>query len=57
MKDVPKRLYEISGRSTVDPPYENITLEFPLQMSTLGRTVSIRDVMDITGYPLCYEYI
>ncbi|TFK33798.1 hypothetical protein BDQ12DRAFT_637106 [Crucibulum laeve] len=51
------RLYQVSGRSTVPPPWVNITLDFPLDMGTLGETVPIRDAMDIRQAPLCYIYV
>ncbi|KAG2011696.1 tyrosinase central domain-containing protein [Coprinopsis cinerea AmutBmut pab1-1] len=52
-----KRLYEISGRAITNPPFTNITLDFPLQFDTLvPRPVPVRDVMDIHSEPLCYTY-
>ena len=53
----PERLYEISGRSTIDPPFVNVTLDYPLDMGTLGTTLPIRDVMDIWAAPNCYTYV
>lgn len=54
---LPSRLYEISGRSTPDPPYENITLNFQLEMGNQARSVPIRDVMDIHDDSNCYTYV
>ncbi|KAF9558276.1 tyrosinase [Agrocybe pediades] len=53
----PSRLYEISGYTTSTPPFTNLTLEYPLQMGTIGNTVPIRDVMDIHSEPNCYTYV
>ncbi|PPQ71453.1 hypothetical protein CVT24_011965 [Panaeolus cyanescens] len=52
----PGRMQEISGRSTVDPPHENVTLDYPLNMGPLGPTIPIRDIMDTTASPWCYDY-
>ena len=38
---LPSRLYEISGRSTPDPPYQNVTLDFDLEMGNLAPNVTI----------------
>lgn len=57
MMDSPKRFFEISGRSTVDPPFVNVTLDFPLDMGLLAPPLPIRDVMDIRGDDLCVNYI
>jgi len=57
MIDASKRLHEISGRSNVHPPYKNVTLDFMLKSSTLAPTVLIRDVMNILGPVLCYDYV
>lgn len=46
----------MSGRSTVDPPYVNITLDFELNMMMLAPTVTIREVMDTRNKPQCYIY-
>jgi tyrosinase len=54
---LPHRLYEISGRSTTQPPFHNVTLDYPLLMGTLGPNVPIRDVMDIWTTPNCYTYV
>ncbi|PPQ71451.1 hypothetical protein CVT24_011963 [Panaeolus cyanescens] len=45
------RLLEITGRSTRYPPYVNITLDYPLVMGTLGNTIPIRDIMDVSAVP------
>ncbi|KAJ7322965.1 tyrosinase, partial [Mycena albidolilacea] len=55
--DLPHRLFDVSGRSSVDPPFVNITLAFQLKMRNLAPLVSIRDMMDPTSEPLCYRYI
>lgn len=39
----------------MDPPYKNVTLDFPLEMANLAPRLPIRDVMHITG-GLCYDY-
>lgn len=54
-KNPAKRLKEISGRSTVAPPYKNVTLEFPLKMGSLAPLLTIGDVMDTRD--LCYTYL
>jgi len=53
----PSRLYEISGYTTSTPPFTNVTLDYPLQMGTIGNTVPIRTVMDIHSEPNCYTYV
>lgn len=54
---LPSRLYEISGRSTPNPPYQNVTLDSDLEMGNLAPTVTIRNVMDIHGESNCYTYV
>ncbi|KAJ7089203.1 tyrosinase [Mycena belliarum] len=56
-KDLPARLHDVSGRSSVDPPFVNITLGFELKMSNLAPLVPIRDIMDPRRPPLCYTYV
>jgi len=53
----PQRMYEMTGRSTVYPPFSNVTLESPLYMPNLGPTVKIGDIMDIRSAPSCYTYV
>lgn len=51
------RLYEISGRSTITPPFQDVTLAFGLEMGELGPTIPIQDVMNIHQKPSCYAYV
>ena len=53
----PERLYEISGPESITPPYGNVTLDYLLQMSSVGPTIPLRDVMDIRKEPSCYTYV
>ncbi|KAF7338726.1 Tyrosinase central domain-containing protein [Mycena sanguinolenta] len=55
--DLPHRLFDVSGRSSVDPPFVNITLAFELKMLNLAPLVPIRDIMDPRSEPLCYRYV
>ncbi|KAJ7098253.1 tyrosinase [Mycena epipterygia] len=55
--DLPNRLFDVSGRSSVDPPFVNITLGFELKMLNLAPLVPIRDIMDPRTQPLCYAYV
>lgn len=55
--DLETRLYAISGRSSVDPPFMNVTLDFNLKMNGLAPLVQLREVMDIRNELLCYEYV
>ncbi|KAF9051984.1 tyrosinase [Panaeolus papilionaceus] len=53
----PGRMWEVSGRSTpTPPPFVNVTVEFPLNMGTLGDTIPIREIMDTASRPGCYTY-
>ena len=55
---LPSRLYEISGRSTTTPPYENVTLDSKLELGNFYAWPTIREVMDIHREPsLCYTYV
>ena len=54
---LPSRLFEISGRSTPDPPYQNVTLDFMLEMGNQAPNVPIRNVMDIHDNANCYTYV
>ena len=51
------RLYEVSGRSTITPPFQNITLDFGLEMGGFAPITPIRQVMDIHSEPMCYTYV
>lgn len=53
----PSRLYEVSGRSAITPLYQNITLDFGLDMGGFAPTEPIREVMDIYSEPMCYTYV
>ncbi|KAJ7636904.1 tyrosinase [Roridomyces roridus] len=55
--DLPSRLLDVSGRSSVGPPFVDITLDFGLKMLNLAPLVQIRDVMDPRAEPLCYDYV
>ena len=56
MLDPKTRLYEISGPTTVNPPFVNVTLDFVLTSGVLGPPLPIRDVMNIYHPSLCYTY-
>ncbi|KAG5635596.1 hypothetical protein H0H81_010667 [Sphagnurus paluster] len=57
MVDPQTRLFDISGRTSVDPPYQNVTLDFMLDMGGVAPHVPIRKVMDIRRKPGCYVYV
>ncbi|KAG6876274.1 hypothetical protein C0993_004542, partial [Termitomyces sp. T159_Od127] len=55
--DKQNRLYQISGRSTQNDSYHNVTLDTTLPTGTFEQQpVTIRQVMDIENQPLCYTY-
>ncbi|KAJ6534938.1 tyrosinase, partial [Mycena capillaripes] len=54
--DFSSRAEDMSGRSTVNPPYVEITLDFGLDMMMLAPTVRISDVVDIRSEAQCYIY-
>ncbi|KAL0565415.1 hypothetical protein V5O48_016609, partial [Marasmius crinis-equi] len=54
MEDPENRLYELTGRTTADPPFQNLTLDFPLESSGLAPTIDAASVMDLTNEFLCY---
>ena len=56
MLDPEKRLEAISGPTTVNPPFVNVTLDFMLAIGVLGPLLPIRDVMNIYHPSLCYTY-
>jgi tyrosinase len=53
--DLSHRLTDISGQSSVDPPFKNVTLDYQLKMDVLAPLVPIRNVMDVRS--LCYNYV
>ncbi|KAJ7128802.1 tyrosinase [Mycena crocata] len=55
--DLPKRLFDISGRSTIDPPFVDITLAFELKMLNLAPSIPIRDIMDPRRGRFPYTYV
>ncbi|KAJ7217120.1 tyrosinase [Mycena pura] len=54
--NVSSRQEDISGRSTVDPPYVSVTLDFELDMMMLAPPVTIKDIVDTRSGWLCYIY-
>ncbi len=54
--DLKRRLTDISGRTSIDPPVVNVTLDFKLKMGVLADLIPIRDVMDVRASPMCYIY-
>jgi hypothetical protein len=55
--DLESRTTEISGYSSVWEPFENVTLDYQLNYSTLGPRTEIRDLMYTKRKVMCYEYI
>lgn len=52
-----RNLYDMSGPSTKTGPYKPATLDYVMEMGSLGPDVVIRDVMDIHSEPNCYTYV
>lgn len=50
------RLNAIGGPTTNPPGTEEVTLDFVLEYPTLAPSVTVREVMDISKTPSCYEY-
>lgn len=59
-KNLSARLVDISGPINLldytNTLGGNVTLDFPLSVGVNAKNVTIRDVMDIRGDVLCYEY-
>lgn len=55
--DLEARVVDVSGYTSVWAPFENLTLDYKLNYSTLGPLTPVRDVMYTKGKTLCYEYI
>ncbi|KAJ3126222.1 hypothetical protein HK098_007778 [Nowakowskiella sp. JEL0407] len=66
-REYKKRLHEVSGPETAaplfgpppNPPAKNITLDFPIHLNELTSpwNITVRDMMDTLGGPLCYVYL
>ncbi|KAJ3126224.1 hypothetical protein HK098_007780 [Nowakowskiella sp. JEL0407] len=65
-RDLKKRIYDISGPEKPEPLFgpilvheKNVTLDFPLHLNELTApwNITIRDMMNTVGGPLCYDYI
>ncbi|KAL0563121.1 hypothetical protein V5O48_018955, partial [Marasmius crinis-equi] len=54
--DPEQRLYLIDGPTSIDPPYEEVTLDFPLKMAGMAPTIPLKQVMDTENGLLCYSY-
>ncbi|KAF7313884.1 Tyrosinase central domain-containing protein [Mycena chlorophos] len=54
--DFSPRVVDMSGRSTVDPPYQNVTLSYELDLLGLAPVMEIREMMDTRSELLCYIY-
>jgi tyrosinase len=55
-KNLPARLTDIAGYTTPNGPV-NATLDDELNMFGVIPNATIRDVMDIRGPLLCFEYV
>lgn len=55
-RDPKRRLKDISGYTTWEPPFTNTTLDFKLKMDVLSPPVPIRAIMEIQAAPSCYKY-
>ncbi|EAU87191.2 hypothetical protein CC1G_10470 [Coprinopsis cinerea okayama7 len=53
--DPEKRLFEISGNTTMWPPFVNTTLDYEMPFTTISKPIKIRDVMNTGSYPQCYS--
>ncbi|PPQ73806.1 hypothetical protein CVT24_007258 [Panaeolus cyanescens] len=56
--DPEKRMYQVTGRTTPEDDFRNVTLEFPLSVGQLdpGHGARIGDMMNIRQQPNCYDY-
>lgn len=59
-RDLAARLSDIAGYTTASEPqggWVKATLEDKMDMHKIVPSMSIRDLMDISGPELCYEYL
>ncbi|KAJ2921487.1 hypothetical protein H1R20_g15607, partial [Candolleomyces eurysporus] len=56
MADPTNRLYALSGPTTQNPPFTNITLDFKMPFTTIAQPLAVREVMDIESEPSCFQY-
>jgi len=51
------RLYQIAGFTTIENPVVPTTLDYVLDYPGISHNVTVRDVMDTSREPSCYEYV
>lgn len=59
-RDLPARLFDIAGYTTAEKPesgWIQATLDDEMDMHQIVPGAIIRDLMDIGGPRLCYEYL
>lgn len=53
----PANLRAVGYRTTITPPFVNVTESYPLRMTNLGPTVMVGKVLDARDEPNCYSYL